>query len=418
MLSLFAGMAASSSSFETVYLADGSVLEGFIKVQENDTLVFNAERATICLPMSVIDTKYDCEYKWEELDSVWQQSGEIDKADTVILNDIVLSRVISTPTWSIASSMTQNPKVVKILEDGDVVKYLDLKETEYKLNFDVVERIVRQKNNDKLLVSGVTDQITTSDDEVVSGQIVEMVPANYVKIDVESGSIRNIKYDNITKMMKVGRNPAQSLVEQTEYIDNVVYKDEKTGATCEISGVVSVQDYGANKLTVVTKDNKTTELAFDAVVRFEKLKNKDYNPIRDIVLSDTEILVNSKLMKFRPFEKLSNGKINMKTGEFGSNEVVLTSQELVVEMRDNDCNRAFVLFPFETVTQFHKHGKHRVFDFSDMMMSKIEHKTESVNPRNKVLKRVYKLDVKYQPKYFVLYNVKENKGLLITPVYR
>lgn len=407
--------AVVAAGYESVYLSDGSVLDGYIKVQGNTSIVFNAERAEICLPDSVIETKYDCTYNREELDSLWRQSGELEQSETVVLNDITLKRVVKTPTWSIASVMEHHPKGVKIVEDGDVVKFIDLTETTYTLPRNVVERIVRRKSEDKLLLSGIIDKITLTDGgEEIEGRIVEIVPGRYIKMDTDKG-VRNIRYENISVQTKEGRNPEQTLAEQSEYIDKVVYKEHRNGEEQSITGVIFKQDYIKGVLTIETKDKRRKELSFGVVVRYEKSKNPDYKPVRDIVLSPTEIRINSKPMEFREFRKRSDGSVKI---EGTSNNVEVTSLELVIEMCNNDVNKGYVLFPFEIGTQKQKHKEPRVFDSTDMVMLEINHDSETLNERNNVLRRVYKLisDIPY--KYYVLYNVKENKGMLITIVYR
>lgn len=411
--------AVAAAGYESVYLSDGSVLEGYIKVQEKNTIVFNAERAEICLPDSVIETKYDCICKWEELDTLWRQSGELEQAETVELNDITLKRVVKTPSWSMASVLEHHPKGVKIVEDGDVVKYIDLKETAYTLPRNEIERIVRRKSEDKMLRSGIIDKITLTDGgEEIEGRIVEIVPGKYIKMDTDKG-VRNIRYENISVQTKEGRNPEQTPAEQSEYIDKVVYKERRNGEEQSVTGVILKQDYIKGTLTVETKDERRKELSFGVVVRFEKSKNPDYKPVRDIVLSPTEIRINSKPMAFREFKKRSDGSVKIiSTGIESSNEVEVTSSELVIEMCNNDVNKGYVLFPFDGFTQRQKHKAPRVFDAADMVTLEINHDSETLNERNNVLRRVYKLDSKMPYKNYVLYNVKENKGLLITIVYR
>lgn len=135
-------------------------------------------------------------------------------------------------------------------------------------------------------------------------------------------------------------------------------------------------------------------------------------------MSDSDIVINSQHTTFRKFTKLSEGKIKIQSRIGQISKVEITSPEFIIEMRDNLINRGYILFPFELATQKIKHGEYNIFDYTDMSVNAINHDSESVSSNN-VLKRVYKIDdIKYHPKYFVLYNARENKGVLIEPIYK
>ena len=157
-------LTAGAEPYETVVLKNGSVLEGYISVQHpGKDIIFFAEKATVYIPVKQVKSVLEYDIEIETLSDPWKAwvgdnpllvktvrgskflqmtdiiLVETAENDTVVLDSAVV-RETNTPLYS---NWNVVPRKVRILEKGEVIKYLDFTPNSYYLDWKDIQAIKR-----------------------------------------------------------------------------------------------------------------------------------------------------------------------------------------------------------------------------------------------------------------------------------
>ena len=143
----FAG-SAEAVIVQKIYLKDGSVLSGYIQKQDgNGNLTFHSDNAEICLKSKDATISNEKNYSIKDLGKAWVDWAEkneefegIGDNRTLFLADV--------------TSKTKSVARVKILERGEVVKYLEMTPNTYLIPWKEVVSIKGEPRS-KTALSGI-----------------------------------------------------------------------------------------------------------------------------------------------------------------------------------------------------------------------------------------------------------------------
>ncbi len=278
-LSLIFGSSSAVVSQKLV-LKSGSVLEGYIQSQRpGEKIVFTAECSDILLPGKEVQSITSREVSFKDLSNSWKEWADKNEAwigsgddRKLKLYDIVTQK--------------RDLKNVRVLERGARVRYIDMSASSHTLSWDTIQAL-RSDSRDKSLLSGLnrTYQLTSGLEYV--GQYVEEVPGQTISILSEDGVIQVLKSDEVAKYTIQKVNPNQTLFEQSDLIDVVKTKNGTS------KGVIIERNYGSNNyLLIQDQDGNTESIKFQDIEEYSKEPNKAYNPLTDILLKDSELVIN------------------------------------------------------------------------------------------------------------------------------
>lgn len=254
-------LTAGAEPYETVVLKNGSVLEGYISVQHpGKDIIFFAEKATVYIPVKQVKSVLEYDIEIETLSDPWKAwvgdnpllvktvrgskflqmtdiiLAETAENDTVVLDSAVV-RETNTPLYS---NWNVVPRKVRILEKGEVIKYLDFTPNSYYLDWKDIQAIKRAPRATTDL-TGLIDVVALRTGEKYEGQIIEQIPGERIRLLKNDGIVEVINAGQIAFQQKKKLNPNQSLFEQSPLLDVVcIKKDEDTGIIVE-------QNYGGEK---------------------------------------------------------------------------------------------------------------------------------------------------------------------------
>lgn len=179
--------------------------------------------------------------------------------------------------------------MVKILESGATVKYLEMSPNTYKVDWKDVKAIKGDKRN-KTALSGINRVYQLRNGEQCEGQYAEETDST-LSLYLANGSVRSFKIDDVIKYVFKPINPNQSLFEQSPLIDIV-----KTNHA-EYRGVIIEQNYSSKKdnenyVLISLESGAIQSVKVSDIVETMKEENKLYSPKFDIVLNPDEVVVN------------------------------------------------------------------------------------------------------------------------------
>lgn len=288
MLLLLFPLGVFATITQKMILKNGSELEGYISMQRpGKNIVFTTEKAVIYMPGSQVKSIVDHEINVSELSSSWKEWAEESDSYIGVGNNkmLVLSDIVTTE--GIISR-------VRVLEKGAKIKYLELNENSYSLNWDTIAVIKADKRRGTAL-SGTNRVYRLASGVEHEGQYVEEVPGKTLSLYRDNGVIEVFNTADVVKYSKRKINPNQSLFEQNELLDIVQMKD---GAN--LKGVIIEQNYSDvsesdNYLLLQKEDGLTQSIKLKDVVEYRKVPNEGYNPQYDILLREGEVVVNRQL---------------------------------------------------------------------------------------------------------------------------
>ena len=305
-------LTAGAEPYETVVLKNGSVLEGYISVQHpGKDIIFFAEKATVYIPVKQVKSVLEYDIEIETLSDPWKAwvgdnpllvktvrgskflqmtdiiLAETAENDTVVLDSAVV-RETNTPLYS---NWNVVPRKVRILEKGEVIKYLDFTPNSYYLDWKDIQAIKRAPRATTDL-TGLIDVVALRTGEKYEGQIIEQIPGERIRLLKNDGIVEVINAGQIAFQQKKKLNPNQSLFEQSPLLDVVcIKKDEDTGIIVE-------QNYGGEKepgyLLIQNERGDILRRNSITVTETRKKANPDYKPLTDVIVGKGEILVNRK----------------------------------------------------------------------------------------------------------------------------
>ena len=269
---------------QKVYLKDGSVLNGYIQRQEGDgKLTIHTDYATICINNGKATVAGEQAYGENALSQAWKDWAE--------KNDEFQGAKDNRTLWlgNVLVNGVLKASMVKILESGATVKYLEMSPNTYKVDWKDVKAIKGDKRN-KTALSGINRVYQLRNGEQCEGQYAEETDST-LSLYLANGSVRSFKIDDVIKYVFKPINPNQSLFEQSPLIDIV-----KTNHA-EYRGVIIEQNYSSKKdnenyVLISLESGAIQSVKVSDIVETMKEENKLYSPKFDIVLNLDEVVVN------------------------------------------------------------------------------------------------------------------------------
>ena len=278
----FIQLSAQVSTFETVLLKNGSVLEGYISRQRpGESFSFMAEKAILFMPMKEVKDIITREVPVNELPPVWYKWAE---------NNSAINERKQTFTFSDITTLNHVTFSVRLLEKGEIIKYLDLSPHTFTLNWDTIQ-LVKKERRDKLALSGTNDVLLLNNGQTLEGQIVEQIPGKSLKLIKQDGLVEVIDLLNVSKMSITKMNSDQSLFEQYPTID-ILHLDDNS----ELKGLIVERNLGEKEddcyLVVETEKGTRHTVKTNKVKEYYKEINTLYKPETDILIKEGDFLIN------------------------------------------------------------------------------------------------------------------------------
>lgn len=292
---------------QTVYLKNGSVLNGYIQQQDkSDNITFRSESATICVNGKNATTT-ERVYKISELDKKWIDWAEKNDAfvgtgdaRTLTLNEIVFNKSNSVENDSVMAAPSESSYFqndfdirhstvvkVKVLEKGITIKYLELTPNTYTFNWNDIETIKAERRS-KTALSGIDRIYQLKNGQEVRGQYAGE-SYNTLSLYTSGGVVETFDIDNVTKYFYKGINPNQNIFEQSPLVDIVRTKNSGT-----YRGIIVERNFtdGNNYLVIQQQTGSSQMLKFADVAEYSEEENSSYAPMFDILLKNGEVVIN------------------------------------------------------------------------------------------------------------------------------
>jgi hypothetical protein len=279
----FAG-SAEAVIVQKIYLKDGSVLSGYIQKQDgNGNLTFHSDNAEICLKSKDATISNEKNYNVKDLSKAWVDWAEkneefegIGDNRTLFLADV--------------TSKTKSVTRVKILERGEVVKYLEMNPNTYMIPWKEVVSIKGEPRS-KTALSGINRIYQLKSGMEFEGQYAE---ENDSMLTLYLGNRvrQSFKINDVVKYTFRPINPNQDIFAQSQLLDVV-----KTKNGAEAKGIIIEQNYTSNKDTenyflVQQQSGAIQSIKLSEIAETRKEENPQYDPKFDILLKEGDVVIN------------------------------------------------------------------------------------------------------------------------------
>lgn len=419
-LAICAFIGVRAQCIETLLLVDGTSLEGYMSVQRvGKDITFSVSRGVINIPKSCVDRITEQAVDTSSLGDAWKKwirnhQETVTRDGKFVLSNIHLKEgklkkdsVGSDLAFSMISLLSSSPHGVRIVEKGDIIKYIDMAPTIYTLDWKDV-KVLRRMPRSSLMLSGINTIIRLQDSgRELEGEIVEQIPGKQMKIRSLDGVTEVVNIAEIASVRKIKINDHQSLFEQVPLLETV---RTKTG---DFTGVITEQNYGEKaSLTVEMHHGVSQTLNAADVLEFRRVRNNRYNPLEDVIINNGMVLLNRRETSFMDMEQ-EFGMVYTK--DFDKAIVLknaLSQKNLVVEMDDSPSKKELVMIRAAEQKGEKRKEKDRIvsigFTFENLAIYSIRPTIQEVT-QNGTLRMTFPVNVKG---WYVLYLPKEKKGIL------
>ena len=279
----FAG-SAEAVIVQRIYLKDGSVLSGYIQKQENNgNLTFRSDNAEICLKSKDAAISNEKNYSVKDLSKAWIEWAE--KNDE--FEGVGDSRTL---TLADVTSKTKSVSRVKILERGEVVKYLEMAPNTYRIAWkDVVS--IKGDPRSKTALSGINRIYQLKSGMEFEGQYAEENDS-VLTLYMNNRVRQSFKINDVVKYTFRPINPNQDIFAQSPLLDIV-----KTKNGAETKGIIIEQNYTSDKDTenyflVQQQSGAIQSIKLSEIAETRKEENPKYDPKFDILLKEGDVVIN------------------------------------------------------------------------------------------------------------------------------
>jgi len=279
----FAG-SAEAVIVQRIYLKDGSVLSGYIQKQENNgNLTFRSDNAEICLKSKDAAISNEKNYSVKDLSKAWIEWAE--KNDE--FEGVGDSRTL---TLADVTSKTKSVSRVKILERGEVVKYLEMAPNTYRIAWkDVVS--IKGDPRSKTALSGINRIYQLKSGMEFEGQYAEENDS-VLTLYMNNRVRQSFKINDVVKYTFRPINPNQDIFAQSPLLDIV-----KTKNGAETKGIIIEQNYTSDKDTenyflVQQQSGAIQSIKLSEIAETRKEENPKFDPKFDILLKEGDVVIN------------------------------------------------------------------------------------------------------------------------------
>ena len=323
ILSIMVAALAIAGSAEAVivqkiYLKDGSVLSGYIQKQDdNGNLTIHSDVAEICLKSSQAIISNEKNYTVGELDKNWVEWAEKNEAFEGTGNQRTLYLADVT-------SKSRTVAKVKIIERGELVRYLEMSPDIYTIPWKDVLAIKGEKRC-KTALSGINRIFQLKSGMEFEGQYAEETDS-LLTLYLNNGIRQSFKINDVIKYTFRPINPNQDIFAQSELL-NIV----KTKNGNETKGIIIEQNYTSakdseNYFLVQQPSGAIQSIKVSDILETRKEENPKFDPKFDVLLKEGEVLINRQ-------EVVMTG-----ITEKGENSVLDSLSEKVVIKKDPQNN--------------------------------------------------------------------------------
>ncbi|MBP3425651.1 MAG: hypothetical protein J6K81_02895 [Rikenellaceae bacterium] len=261
---------ASAQVIDRVYAKDGSVYNGYIKVQEpGKRILVDIESASVFVNNNIISTIHTKEYELSEVSETIQNWVKENRptAKTIELIDVKLNNGFQ---FNKAIQLEKGARFKLFITEAYTVAEDQTTRlvSSFEFQWDQVMKTEKVVNKDRKM--GVHEVVTLKSGEAVKGYIVEQVIGVELRILDENNEIRSIRVDDVESIETKALNSDSSLWSQLMMFDEVLTKDGQT-----IRGLISLRKMGQS-VNVLTLDGKSQTIALQDIAQYTKVPNKDY----------------------------------------------------------------------------------------------------------------------------------------------
>jgi hypothetical protein len=329
--------------------------------------------------------------------------------DSVALDeDITDSVEVVKPQKAPSVIHYSTPHLVKILEKGTNIKYLDLSSQVYRLAWSDV-KVLHRKPRKELALNGIVDVVKMKDtNQEFSGEIVEQVLGKQMRLLKEDGIVEVIDVNKIASIRKEPLDRNQKLTTQSPLLD-VVYT--KSGES--VTGVIALQEFTASKnnpsyLVVRNKYDDSRRILHSEVERYGRIVNSDFVAYEDVILDDTTILLNRKPVKLTTF--IQEGKEFVYAADTSAVAHIRRADinSIVLELKQSSFSSEFMYVDAIANVNAKKNTSRIGFTYENYAMYSSRPIRESVSV-NKTQLLEFKANYS---QYFVLFLPKQKQGIL------
>lgn len=303
---------------QKIYLKDGSVLSGYIQKQDdNGNLTIHSDVAEICLKSSQAIISNEKNYTVGELDKNWVEWAEKNEAFEGTGNQRTLYLADVT-------SKSKTVAKVKIIERGELVRYLEMSPDIYTIPWKDVLAIKGEKRC-KTALSGINRIFQLKSGMEFEGQYAEETDS-LLTLYLNNGIRQSFKINDVIKYTFRPINPNQDIFAQSELL-NIV----KTKNGNETKGIIIEQNYTSakdseNYFLVQQPSGAIQSIKVSDILETRKEENPKFDPKFDVLLKEGEVLINRQ-------EVVMTG-----ITEKGENSVLDSLSEKVVIKKDPQNN--------------------------------------------------------------------------------
>ena len=303
---------------QKIYLKDGSVLSGYIQKQDdNGNLTIHSDVAEICLKSSQATISNEKNYTEGELDKNWVEWAEKNEAFEGTGNQHTLYLADVT-------SKSKTVAKVKIIERGELVRYLEMSPDIYTIPWKDVLAIKGEKRC-KTALSGINRIFQLKSGMEFEGQYAEETDS-LLTLYLNNGIRQSFKINDVIKYTFRPINPNQDIFAQSELL-NIV----KTKNGNETKCIIIEQNYTSakdseNYFLVQQPSGAIQSIKVSDILETRKEENPKFDPKFDVLLKEGEVLINRQ-------EVVMTG-----ITEKGENSVLDSLSEKVVIKKDPQNN--------------------------------------------------------------------------------
>lgn len=312
---------------QKIYLKDGSVLSGYIQKQDaNGNLTFHSDNAEICLKSKDATISNEKNYNIKDLGNAWVDWAEkneefegIGDNRTLFLADV--------------TSKTKSVTRVKIMERGEVVKYLEMTPNTYLIPWKEVVSIKGEPRS-KTALSGINRIYQLKSGMEFEGQYAEENDS-MLTLYLSNRVRQSFKINDVVKYTFRPINPNQDIFAQSELLDVV---KSKNGA--ETKGIIIEQNYTSSKdaenyFLVQQQSGAIQSIKVSEIAETRKEENPKFDPKFDILLKEGDVVINrQEVLKVDVKEKEENLVLDSIGNKVVINKDANNNTKVTVEYRN------------------------------------------------------------------------------------
>ena len=214
ILALAFASSAQAVIVQKIYMKDGSVLSGYIQKQDdNGNLTFHSDIAEICLKSKDVTISNEKNYSVNELDKAWVDWAEENEAFEGAGNNRTLYMADVT-------SKSKTVSRVKIIERGELVRYLQMTPDVYLIAWKDVMAIKGEKRS-KTALSGINRIFQLKSGMEFEGEYAEETDS-LLTLYLNNGIRQSFKINDVIKYTFRPINPNQDIFAQSELLKTTI----------------------------------------------------------------------------------------------------------------------------------------------------------------------------------------------------